>query len=35
MMDKIVVTLLGALVIGFIIWYFFMIPDKSKREHEE
>ncbi len=32
MIDKIVVTVLGGLIIGFIVWYFFMIPDKSKRE---
>ncbi len=34
MIDKVIVTLLGALVIGFIVWYFFMVPDKRKRERE-
>ncbi|VAX16702.1 hypothetical protein MNBD_NITROSPINAE04-2762 [hydrothermal vent metagenome] len=34
MIDKVVVTILGALVIGFIVWYFFMVPDKSKHKPE-
>ena len=32
MIDKIVVTILGGLIIGVIVWYFFMIPEKSKGE---
>jgi plastocyanin domain-containing protein len=33
MIDKIVVTTLGGLIIGFIIWYFFMIPDKGSKSN--